>query len=261
MSGPVTDVNVLSNIDKTSNRGPALEDFVRYVGQLPEDVPVVIAGDFNECSHMDWTAETKDLHGHNGVIISWKNSQMLQKKGFVDTWRELYPSPLTHPGLTWPSEAFAKEPPAPSWCADSNECDRIDFVYRNSKLRTRSVHIVGSRNYIVDGKRKKLEYECPYWAAVEDMPWPSDHKGVRVEFEFVTHADSTLDDFLKLDELPSTLVDSTDTTTAECPDPAELAKTISAPVLSELETESGTSQLVESTTKSSTSEPDTKDES
>jgi exonuclease III len=109
LSGPVTDLEVLRNIDNTSNRGPALECFMRYARQLGADVPVVIAGDFNECSHLDWTVETKDMYGHNGVVMPWKNSQMLLKNGFIDSWRELYPSPVTHPGVTWPSEAFGKK--------------------------------------------------------------------------------------------------------------------------------------------------------
>ena len=48
----------------------------RYAGQLDPSMRVIVAGDFNECSHLDWTEATKDLCGHNGVVMPWKNSQV-----------------------------------------------------------------------------------------------------------------------------------------------------------------------------------------
>lgn len=52
---------------------------------------VVIGGDFNEPSHLDWQSDTKDLWDHNGAIVNWDCSLMLQRAGFKDTYRENIP--------------------------------------------------------------------------------------------------------------------------------------------------------------------------
>lgn len=181
--GPVTDVERLSEIDKGSNRVAAMDAFVRYTETLERGVPVVLAGDLNEGSDLDWTEQTKDLYDHHGVVMPWHNSRMLRAAGFQDSWRELYSDPVTHLGATWPSAAFGVRPPRPSWCPDADERDRIDFIYHNSVLRTTAAHLVGPTTYIVEGK--PLEVCEPFYEPVVPLPWPSDHKALRVVLEIV----------------------------------------------------------------------------
>merc|ERR1719443_460157 len=145
---PVTDVMSLHHVDEASTRGPALQEFLTFARST--DVPVILAGDFNEGSHLDWTAATKNLFDHNGVEIEWRHSKMLSAAGFQDTWRQLHPDPVKQPGHTWPSEARGAG--YTGWGPKSDERDRIDFVYHNGRgLRPAGAWLVGSPRYYVRG--------------------------------------------------------------------------------------------------------------
>ena len=74
----------------------------------------IIAGDFNEPSHVD-------LDKHIKIPISTE----LVKKGFIDTYRHINKD---SPGYTWPTGNFYKDEPD----------QRIDFIY------TKNIKIVGS---------------------------------------------------------------------------------------------------------------------
>jgi endonuclease/exonuclease/phosphatase family metal-dependent hydrolase len=183
--GHITDPRVLHHIDAESGRPAAAMDILRYIAQLDPGMAVILAGDFNEDSHLDWTEATKNLQGHHGVAIDWRNSQRIANAGLVDSWREVHPDPVAHPGATWPSEASGQVPPQPSWAHEADERDRIDFVYHSRHLRAVGAQVVGSTRYIVEGKLKEPDSQGPFVAAVKDLPWPSDHKAVRVELAFV----------------------------------------------------------------------------
>lgn len=180
---PVTDLKKLHAMDRASARDDALKAFVAYVKreQLTTRA-VILAGDFNECSHLDWTAVTRDLFSHNGVVIKWQNSLMLQKAGFHDCWRQLYPSPVTHPGATWPSPAWQKG--STSWAAKVDERDRIDFIYHNGcGLQPQRAWIVGSPQYYLRNELATPATLDPF--ALAEIAWPSDHKALMVDFELV----------------------------------------------------------------------------
>ena len=177
---PVTDLHVLHQMDRASKRDEALKRFVQFAQtKAMRSLPLLLLGDFNECSHLDWTAATAQLYSHNGVVIPWKNSLMLKKAGMRDAWRELYPNPVTHPGATWPSEAWKKG--CTSWAPKVDERDRIDFVYYRAKgWKPLRAWIVGSKRYWVYGKLQSPKTQDPF--LLQDLPWPSDHKGILVEF-------------------------------------------------------------------------------
>lgn len=179
---PVTKESALHRMDKASARDEAHEAFLGYIKkQKLTRTPVLYVGDFNECSHLDWTRATKDLYSHNGVVIEWKHSKMLYQAGFRDAWRELYPDPVTHPGATWPSEAFGRG--STSWAPKVDERDRIDFIYHNGRnIRATAAWIVGSNKYYVYNELAAAKTDDPF--ALTDLPWPSDHKGVMVDFVF-----------------------------------------------------------------------------
>ena len=177
---PVTDPKALDQMDRASKRDEALKRFVQFAQtKKHRSLPLLLLGDFNECSHLDWTAATAHLYSHNGVVIPWKNSLMLKKAGMRDAWRELYPNPVTHPGATWPSEAWKKG--CTSWAPKVDERDRIDFVYYRAKgWKPLRAWIVGSKRYWVYGKLQSPKTKDPF--ILQDLPWPSDHKGLLVEF-------------------------------------------------------------------------------
>jgi len=144
---PVTDVQAIQAVDKASGRGPAIQAFLSWVKSLG-DTPVILAGDFNECSHLDWTKATAEMRDHHGVAIEWRNSVMLSNAGFQDSWREVYPDAVTHPGATWPSEATGWG--NTGWAPKADERDRIDFVYHNSGLTATYAGLVESPFYYVN---------------------------------------------------------------------------------------------------------------
>ena len=176
---PVTDLSRLHKVDQASKRDEAIAAFIEFT-KKHSNTPTILAGDFNECSHLDWTEQTKNLYCHNGIVIEWKNSVALTQAGFTDSFREVYPNPLTHWGATWPSDASGKQ--STSWAPKADERDRIDFIYYNKKqLQASHAFIAGSKNYYVFNRLSTTADQTPF--LLTDIPWPSDHKGLIVDFK------------------------------------------------------------------------------
>ncbi len=80
-------------------------------------VPVLIGGDFNSGSHLDWTDQAAHLEEHRGRVVPWPVSLSMARAGFVDTFRWVHPDPVVARGHTWSPEFPESHP------------DRIDYVY------------------------------------------------------------------------------------------------------------------------------------
>lgn len=176
---PVTDVHSLLNENAASQRGPAIQAFLSWVKFLGA-TPVILAGDFNECSHLDWTQETARERDHNGAAPAWPHSLMLANAGFQDTWRELYRDPKTYPGTTWPSKAEGVG--NTGWAPKADERDRIDFVYHNNALKATDVRLAGTPFSWIRGEMKYNPWFDPFLISTLGLPWPSDHRGLYAEF-------------------------------------------------------------------------------
>lgn len=117
-----------------------------------------MGGDFNEPSHLDWQADTKDLWDHNGAIIHWDCSMMLSKAGFKDAYREKFPNTVRYPGFTFPAgNKLAEEAKLEklAWAPEADERDRIDFIYYyplESMLSMKDSKLVGPSETVVRGK-------------------------------------------------------------------------------------------------------------
>lgn len=79
---------------------------------------VILAGDFNEPSHLDWTvrAAAKGLHP---FAVVYPTSAKFLNSGLIDVYRKLYPDEVKNPGFTWPT----RDP------GYQYRDDRIDFIY------------------------------------------------------------------------------------------------------------------------------------
>lgn len=97
--------------------------------QSEYDMPVIMGGDFNSGSHLDWVESTKDKHYN--MVVEWPTSKLMADKGYVDTYREVNSDPTNDLAITWGYEAEWKV------------LDRIDFVYyRGEGLKTQQSRIV-----------------------------------------------------------------------------------------------------------------------
>lgn len=121
-----------------------LAELLPHLAESPR-MPVIVGGDFNSGSHLDWTEDAANLPNHHGLVVPWPVSRSMAEAGFVDTFRVANPSPMNSPGHTWSPEFV-----------DSHQ-DRIDYVY----VRGKNWRVV----------RAKVLSKHP-------RGWPSDHAAV-----------------------------------------------------------------------------------
>ena len=117
-----------------------------------EKVPLLMAGDFNVGSHLDWTKQTVGIH--HDKVIKWPVSLEMTSSGFTDSFRELHIDPLLDPGFTW-------TPRAATSSDKYGLRDRIDYIYYMGK----DLKAIESR---------VLDYH--------PIMFPSDHAGVLTLF-------------------------------------------------------------------------------
>lgn len=113
-----------------------------------DDVSVVVAGDFNSMSHLDWNDVGIDQYKR---VIDWDTSRLMTDADFRDSYRESNPTIDRKADATW-SPRFPEQ-----------EQERIDFVYYKSG----TMRAVESRNI-----REHREQ------------FPSDHAAVLSTFRF-----------------------------------------------------------------------------
>ncbi|GAO29815.1 endonuclease/exonuclease/phosphatase family precursor [Geofilum rubicundum JCM 15548] len=114
-----------------------------------DQVPLILAGDFNSGSHLDWTEANRQ--NRYDLVIDYPATRILDNAGFVDSYRQIYPDEVAHPGFTW-SPRFREV-----------LHDRVNFVFYN-----------GSR-------------VAPSWANIIDthpLGFPSDHGALVVSFKW-----------------------------------------------------------------------------
>jgi len=116
MAAGATEKGLIEGEWKT--RASELQDILRglepFVAKADE-VPLIVAGDFNSPSKLDWTPETKDWH--NGLAVDWPVSRQMLDAGFIDTYRKLHPDPSQHK-------------PHELWNGDARRiAGRIDYIY------------------------------------------------------------------------------------------------------------------------------------
>lgn len=118
--------------------------------------PIILTGDFNEPSHLDWTERAAEA-GRCQLPVAWPTSRAIIDAGLIDAYRTVKANELDHPGLTWS--------PRP---AERDIHDRIDFIYTRG-LKPTAAAIVGESDENAD--------------IVVD-PYPSDHRAVLVTASF-----------------------------------------------------------------------------
>jgi hypothetical protein len=92
---------------------------------------VLLAGDFNEPSHLDWTARAAAT-GRCALAVEWPASRALAAIGMRDAFRSLFPDEIERPGHTWTPRPAPRE-----------VCDRIDRIYLAGDAAPLAATIVG----------------------------------------------------------------------------------------------------------------------
>lgn len=144
---------------------------------------VLIGGDFNEPSYADWQQNTAQLWGHAGFVVPWTVSVLLRDAGFIDTYRSLNPDPVEKPGFTFPSANPDVEIKKLTWAPESDERERIDFIYYKSprEFQLIEAEVFGPKQSIV-----KSEIVTDPGTETYILPtatWPTDHKGILIRFK------------------------------------------------------------------------------
>lgn len=183
LDAPANNADSVLVANRKSWRDESIQIFLKEARKdIEKGYLVILGGDFNEPSHLDWQADTKDKWDHNGLVVNWDCSVLLYNDGFKDAYRVKYPNAVTHPGFTFPSDNEHAPVSKLAWAPDADERDRIDFVYYYSipGFRPAKASVLGPSSSIVRGERTKEKSKDRF--IKPKGVWPSDHKAVVVEF-------------------------------------------------------------------------------
>lgn len=142
-------------------RGPALDLFAHDLKASEGAAATFVFGDFNEPSHLDWTAAAVAAK-QQPLAVAWPTSTRMAELGFTDLFRVAFPDPVAKPGFTWTTKTEPQDP--------SDHHDRIDFTYgRGQGLTVIKAGIVGEKAPNAD---------------IVVTPWPSDHRATMATVKF-----------------------------------------------------------------------------
>ncbi|MBV6654876.1 MAG: endonuclease/exonuclease/phosphatase family protein [Mameliella sp.] len=130
--------------------------FKHYAAEA-DSIPMIVGGDMNTPSHLDWGPETQHLH--NDLVVPWETTRSLERVGLMDAFRVVHPNPVAHSGITWDTPNAVDE-------------HRIDYVfYKGLDLEPVSAQTYFAHfgeSLFLNGKR---------------LPFPSDHGIVVTTFQ------------------------------------------------------------------------------
>jgi exonuclease III len=149
-----------------TQRVTAIQPYIEPMAALAKGgTPVVLSGDFNSPSPLDWTAETAKRWSQIKDQIVWPAQQALLDAGFTDTYRAAHPDPAARAGITW-TYGY----PYPHLEANE-QLDRIDFVMAVGAVKAIKSAVLG------DPRMPDTD--------IGVTPWPSDHRAVVSTLEVV----------------------------------------------------------------------------
>ncbi len=180
----ITDTTIIAVDNLKSERDEAIDAVIADAKKEKEKSRLVIfGGDLNEASHLDWIEATKNLFDHNGAVMPWRNTLELEKAGFKDTYREIYPNSVTHPGFTFPADNSLVNIEKLAWAPAADDRDRIDFIFYqpSENLILKEVKLIGPQGSII--RNQRMPETSQDTIDVPPGAWPSDHKAVLAIFK------------------------------------------------------------------------------
>lgn len=178
MDAPVTDPEMILAANRISYRDESIMAFVEDASaEIAKGHHVILGGDFNEPSHLDWQENTSALWDHRGAVVNWDCSLILQEHGFQDAYRAVYPDAVRNPGFTFPAGNRNVDVKKLAWAPDADERDRIDFIYFSPSrdLGLKDITVVGPSGTVIKGEIVENESDDTFCTPA--TVWPTDHKG------------------------------------------------------------------------------------
>jgi hypothetical protein len=97
-------------------RGNAIANIMDALNRQTEINNMIVAGDLNSVSVLDFTESTSPIHNNRGEV-EWPVTSIIRDNGFFDSYRTVQPDPLQDVGNTW------------SYLYQSTPQGRIDFIF------------------------------------------------------------------------------------------------------------------------------------
>lgn len=167
----ISDDKLLAAEDVRSSRLPQANAILAHldeIGHRTTDVPVLVGGDWNTPSHLDWTEDTQRVYKHRRNL-PLPVSLAMQDAGFMDTFRAVHPNPVQRPGITW-SPMFREHD------GKVTGFERIDRLYLRNPARPRNGWILEP----VSGHVLPEQWEDNA-VPIERRAFPSDHGALFME--------------------------------------------------------------------------------
>jgi len=149
---------------------------LKEAGQLAADVPLLVGGDWNTPSHLDWTKDTASVYKHRRDL-ELPVSKAMHDAGFMDTFRTVHPNPVQRPGITW-SPMFRG--PAAGEEGVPQSFQRIDRLYLKNPADVSEKWSLRS----VAGKVLPLVWEDDS-IPIKQRTFPSDHGALLMDLEWM----------------------------------------------------------------------------
>ena len=104
-----------------STRFTEIKSIVREIGRINENLnlPIIVGGDFNSGSHLDWIESTKEHH--YGKVVEWPVSKHMHDRAYHDSFRKIHADPINSLQGTW------------GFLNQDIISDRIDYIYYKGK--------------------------------------------------------------------------------------------------------------------------------
>lgn len=177
----MSDAELLAAEDVRSSRLPQAKAIIAHLdeaGHRSADIPVLVGGDWNTPSHLDWTKDTARIFKHRRDL-PLPVSLAMHDAGFTDTFRTVHPNPVQRPGLTW-SPMFRE--------SDGKETgfERIDRLYLKNPSEVKNGWILRP----VAGRVLPEPWEDESIPS-DQREFPSDHGALVMDLVWVNEGPST----------------------------------------------------------------------
>jgi exonuclease III len=149
-------VQELLEWERTEHRYNMIQKVLPYFEKYAKEsdsIPIIVGGDMNSPSHLDWSEKTKNIH--NGLVVPWYSTKVFEDLGFTDSFREKNPNPIKYPGITWDHK-------------ERDDSHRIDYIfYKGKKLKsTQSKTYMQFFNEQIEINNKRFAYPSDHGIVV-----------------------------------------------------------------------------------------------